>query len=69
MRIEGLGSWPASRARKPPHRTALLHGHRGDQAVSNTALHERTTSLAHALRHAGVRRGDRLVRLGPNPPT
>lgn len=54
MRIEGLGSWPASRARKPPHRTAL---------------HERTTSLAHALRHAGVRRGDRLVRLGPNPPT
>ncbi|MFE7650174.1 acyl-CoA synthetase [Streptomyces phaeoluteigriseus] len=26
MRNEGLGSWPARRARKTPHRTALIHG-------------------------------------------
>jgi len=66
MRNEGLGSWPARRARKTPHRTALIHG---DTAVSYAALHERTTRLAHALRALGVRRGDRVAYLGPNHPS
>ncbi|MFB6781535.1 long-chain fatty acid--CoA ligase [Streptomyces sp. NPDC056352] len=65
MRNEGFGSWPARRARKTPHRTALVHG---DRSVSYAELHERTTRLAHALRTAGVRRGDRVAYLGPNHP-
>jgi fatty-acyl-CoA synthase len=66
MRNEGLGSWPARRARKTPHRTALIHQ---DRATSYAALHERTTRLAHALRAAGIRRGDRVAYLGPNHPS
>lgn len=65
MRNEGIGSWPARRARKTPHRIALVHG---GQAVSYAGLHTRTTGLAHALRSAGVRRGDRVAYLGPNHP-
>ncbi|GLW71563.1 fatty-acyl-CoA synthase [Kitasatospora phosalacinea] len=65
MRNQGIGSWPARRARKTPHRTALVHaGHRHSYAD----LHERSTRLAHALRTAGVRRGDRVAYLGPNHP-
>ncbi|MFE9021464.1 long-chain fatty acid--CoA ligase [Streptomyces sp. NPDC007808] len=66
MRNEGLGSWPARRARKTPHRTALIHG-----GTSHTYadLHHRTTRLAHALRERGVRRGDRIAHLGPNHPS
>jgi fatty-acyl-CoA synthase len=66
MRNEGLGSWPARRARKTPHRTALIHH---DTTVTYAALHERTTRLAHALRARGVRRGDRVAYLGPNHPS
>ncbi|MFM9610330.1 acyl-CoA synthetase [Streptomyces niveiscabiei] len=66
MRNEGLGSWPARRARKTPHRTALVHG---DTQYSYAALHDRTTRLAHALRARGLRRGDRLAYLGPNHPS
>ncbi|PJN13753.1 p-hydroxycinnamoyl-CoA synthetase [Streptomyces sp. CB01635] len=66
MRNEGLGSWPARRARKTPHRTALIHA---GAAVTYAALHERTTRLAHALRALGVRRGDRVAYLGPNHPS
>ncbi|MER6122454.1 o-succinylbenzoate--CoA ligase [Streptomyces sp. NPDC001795] len=65
MRNEGLGSWPARRARKTPHRTALIHG---DTTVTYADLYERTTRLAHALRARGVRRGDRIAYLGPNHP-
>ncbi|MEV5383593.1 o-succinylbenzoate--CoA ligase [Streptomyces sp. NPDC052721] len=65
MRNEGLGSWPARRARKTPHRTALIHG---DRSVTYAELNERTTRLAHALRARGVRRGDRIAYLGPNHP-
>jgi fatty-acyl-CoA synthase len=65
MRNEGLGSWPARRARKTPHRTALIHG---DRSVTYAELHTRTTRLAHALRARGVRRGDRIAYLGPNHP-
>lgn len=66
MRNEGIGSWPARRARKTPHRIALVHGGHG---LSYADLHERTTRLAHALRAAGVRRGDRVAYLGPNHPS
>ncbi|MFJ7077148.1 long-chain fatty acid--CoA ligase [Streptomyces sp. NPDC098781] len=66
MRNEGLGSWPARRARKTPHRTALIHG---DTTCTYGRLHERTTRLAHALRERGVRRGDRIAYLGPNHPS
>ncbi|MBZ3905096.1 MULTISPECIES: o-succinylbenzoate--CoA ligase [Streptomyces] len=66
MRNEGLGSWPARRARKTPQRTALIHG---DTRLTYGELHERTTRLAHALRASGVRRGDRVAYLGPNHPS
>ncbi|MFJ4241276.1 long-chain fatty acid--CoA ligase [Streptomyces iakyrus] len=66
MRNEGLGSWPARRARKTPHRTALIHG---EDATDYGTLHTRTTRLAHALRARGVRRGDRIAYLGPNHPS
>ncbi|WP_075660943.1 acyl-CoA synthetase [Streptomyces acidiscabies] len=66
MRNEGLGSWPARRARKTPHRTALVHG---DTQYSYADLYDRTTRLAHALRARGLRRGDRLAYLGPNHPS
>ncbi|WP_329114889.1 acyl-CoA synthetase [Streptomyces sp. NBC_01465] len=65
MRNEGLGSWPARRARKTPHRTALIHH---GSSVTYAGLYERTTRLAHALRAQGVRRGDRVAHLGPNHP-
>ncbi|WP_406175647.1 acyl-CoA synthetase [Streptomyces sp. NBC_00996] len=65
MRNEGLGSWPARRARKTPHRTALIHG---DSSVDYAELYSRTTRLAHALRALGLRRGDRIAYLGPNHP-
>jgi fatty-acyl-CoA synthase len=66
MRNEGLGSWPARRARKTPHRTALIHR---DTVVGYAALHERTTRLAHVLRACGIRRGDRIAYLGANHPS
>ncbi|MGW6024129.1 acyl-CoA synthetase [Streptomyces sp. NPDC055099] len=65
MRNEGLGSWPARRARKTPHRTALTHQGR---TISYAVLHSRVLRLAHALRAHGVRRGDRVAYLGPNHP-
>lgn len=65
MQNQGIGSWPARRARKTPHRTAVLHE---DQATSYAELHDRVTRLAHVLRGRGVRRGDRVAFLGPNHP-
>ncbi|MEV0598056.1 o-succinylbenzoate--CoA ligase [Streptomyces sp. NPDC050315] len=65
MRNEGLGSWPARRARKTPHRTAVRHE---GAATTYAELHDRTTRLARALRANGVRRGDRIAYLGPNHP-
>lgn len=65
MRNEGLGSWPARRARKTPHRTALVHGER---STDYGTLFTRVTRLAHVLRDRGVRRGDRVAYLGPNHP-
>ncbi|MFD7326427.1 o-succinylbenzoate--CoA ligase [Streptomyces sp. NPDC059875] len=66
MRNEGVGSWPARRARKTPRRTALIHH---DTTVTYAELYARTTRLAHALRARGVRRGDRIAYLGPNHPS
>ncbi|MFI6334038.1 long-chain fatty acid--CoA ligase [Streptomyces sp. NPDC050535] len=66
MRNEGLGSWPARRARKTPERTALIHG---ATEVTYARLYERTTRLAQALRALGLRRGDRIGYLGPNHPS
>jgi fatty-acyl-CoA synthase len=66
MRNEGLGSWPVRRARKTPQRTALIHQGR---TITYTELHQRTTRLAHALRDAGIRHGDRIAYLGPNCPS
>lgn len=66
MRNEGLGSWPARRARKTPHRIALIHH---QNAVSYAELSDRVTRLAQALRALGVRRGDRVAYLGPNHPS
>ncbi|MEV4429928.1 long-chain fatty acid--CoA ligase [Streptomyces sp. NPDC049602] len=65
MRNQGIGSWPARRNRKSPRRTALLHEGR---AIDYAELHDRCTRLAHALRGAGVGRGDRVAYLGPNHP-
>ncbi|MES4908014.1 MULTISPECIES: long-chain fatty acid--CoA ligase [unclassified Streptomyces] len=65
MRNEGLGSWPARRARKTPHRTALIHG---EQSTDYRTLHTRATRLAHALRARGIERGDRVAHLSPNHP-
>ncbi|MFE0172140.1 o-succinylbenzoate--CoA ligase [Streptomyces sp. NPDC059002] len=65
MRNEGIGSWPARRARKTPHRTAFQHE---GATTSYAELHTRTTQLARALRKSGVRRGDRIAYLGPNHP-
>ncbi|MFE0137197.1 long-chain fatty acid--CoA ligase [Streptomyces sp. NPDC059037] len=65
MRNEGIGSWPARRARKTPHRTAFRYG---DATTSYAELHTRITQLARALRESGVRRGDRIAYLGANHP-
>jgi fatty-acyl-CoA synthase len=63
---QGIGSWTARRARKTPHRTALIHE---DRAISYAELHDRSTRLASLLRSRGVARGDRVAFLGPNHPS
>ncbi|WP_199547863.1 long-chain fatty acid--CoA ligase [Streptomyces sp. N35] len=66
MRNEGIGSWPTRRARKTPHRTALVHD---GSTITYGELHRRVLRLAHALRTLGVQRGDRVGYLGPNHPS
>jgi fatty-acyl-CoA synthase len=65
MRDHGIGSWTARRARKTPHRLAVVH--QGGRRTYGQ-LHDRTTRLAHHLRALGVGRGDRVAFLGPNHP-
>ncbi|MFI0259775.1 long-chain fatty acid--CoA ligase [Streptomyces sp. NPDC017056] len=65
MHQEGIGSWPARRARRTPHRTALIHD---GAPVSYAALHAHTTHVARTLLLHGVRKGDRVAHLGPNRP-
>ncbi|MFB7493650.1 o-succinylbenzoate--CoA ligase [Streptomyces sp. NPDC056161] len=66
MRNHGVGSWTARRARKNPHRPAIVHG---DVRITYAQLHDRTTRLAHHLRRLGVRPGGRIAFLGPNHPS
>ncbi|MBO3751455.1 long-chain fatty acid--CoA ligase [Streptosporangiaceae bacterium NEAU-GS5] len=65
MRNQGLGSWPARRARISPGGAALLFE---GTALSYQDVHERVTRLAYGLRGLGIRRGDRVAYLGPNHP-
>ncbi|MFG3208513.1 acyl-CoA synthetase [Streptomyces tendae] len=65
MLNQGIGSWPARRARKTPERTAVVHQ---DTELTYRELYERVLRLAHALRSLGVDRGDRVAYLGPNHP-
>ncbi|GAA5077594.1 long-chain fatty acid--CoA ligase [Streptomyces similanensis] len=62
---QGIGSWPARRARKTPDRVAVVHDSR---TLTYRELHERVLRLAHALRALGTGRGDRVAYLGPNHP-
>jgi fatty-acyl-CoA synthase len=62
---QGIGSWPARRARKTPDRVAVVHD---EQTWTYGELHERVLRLAHALRALGTGRGDRIAYLGPNHP-
>ncbi|WP_030666809.1 long-chain fatty acid--CoA ligase [Streptomyces rimosus] len=65
MYDEGIGSWAARRARRTPHRTALVHD---GATVTYADLDDRTARIARALRDHGVRQGDRVAFLGPNRP-
>ncbi|MFD7662614.1 long-chain fatty acid--CoA ligase [Streptomyces sp. NPDC059788] len=66
MRDEGIGAWAARRARRTPHRTAVLHD--GGRRISYAELYEHAARVAHTLRDQGVRKGDRVGFLGPNRP-
>ncbi|MEU7501777.1 long-chain fatty acid--CoA ligase [Streptomyces griseofuscus] len=65
MRNEGIGSWPARRARKTPDQSAFFFEGR---SVGYAEFAERSTRLAHALRSAGIGRDDRVAYIGPNHP-
>ncbi|MEU6506857.1 AMP-binding protein [Streptomyces sp. NPDC046942] len=65
MRDQGLGSWPARRARMAPEATAVVHD---GGSLSYGELAARVTRLAHALRALGVGHGDRVAYLGANHP-
>ncbi|GAA2547000.1 acyl-CoA synthetase [Pseudonocardia hydrocarbonoxydans] len=60
---DGLGSWPARRARIDPARTALV-GPGGGRTYGELA--ERVDRLAGVLAAAGVGKGDRVAQLGVN---
>ncbi|MFJ8083114.1 long-chain fatty acid--CoA ligase [Streptomyces sp. NPDC096205] len=65
MLNQGIGSWPARRARKTPHRVAVVHD---EHTLTYGELHRRVLRLAHALRALGIGHGDRVAYLGPNHP-
>ncbi|WP_181772495.1 o-succinylbenzoate--CoA ligase [Amycolatopsis pittospori] len=65
MLDEGIGGWPARRARISPGRTALLFE---DEPTTYARLAQRVAKLASRLSAAGVRKGDRVAYLGPNHP-
>ncbi|MDA0565247.1 long-chain fatty acid--CoA ligase [Streptomonospora sp. S1-112] len=60
-----VASWAERRARRTPHRTALVHR---DSATCYSALYDRARRLARVLGDRGVGRGDRVAFLGPNQP-
>jgi fatty-acyl-CoA synthase len=59
----GLGSWPARRARMEPGATALVQDGR---RLTYQELRQRSVALAGALAVEGVRAGHRVAYLGPN---
>ncbi len=63
MLDQGLGSWPARRARMTPDRPALVQAGR---VTTYAQLEQRSTRLALGLRERGVTRGDRVAFLGLN---
>ena len=65
MRNQGLGSWPARRARSTPYAVATVY--RGRERTY-ARLRDRVHALAHGLRGHGVGHGDRVAYLGPNHP-
>ncbi|MDQ3786013.1 MAG: long-chain fatty acid--CoA ligase, partial [Actinomycetota bacterium] len=62
---QGIGSWPARRARMSPHQVAVVHG---DRALTYRELSERANRVAHLLAGRGVGCGDRVAYLGQNEP-
>jgi len=66
VRNQGIGSWPARRARMTPDQIALVHE---GTSYSYADVHARAARAAHALRGIGVRRGDRVAYLGRNLPS
>lgn len=66
MRNNGVGSWPARRARTAGEPIAIVFE---EVEYSFAQVFERSTRLAHALRGLGVGRGDRVAYLGPNHPS
>lgn len=66
MRNEGIGSWPARRARMSPDRVAFIHDGR---EFTYRDVESRANRLARVLAAAGIGRGDRVAYLGPNHPT
>ncbi|NHD19411.1 MULTISPECIES: acyl-CoA synthetase [Actinopolyspora] len=65
MRNQGLGSWPARRARSTPDGIATVH--RG-RTRTYGELCGRVHALANGLHGRGLGRGDRIAYLGPNHP-
>ncbi|NYH77428.1 fatty-acyl-CoA synthase [Actinopolyspora biskrensis] len=65
MRNQGLGSWPARRARSTPDSIATVH--RG-RTRTYGELCGRVHALANGLHGRGLGRGDRIAYLGPNHP-
>ncbi len=63
MLDQGLGSWPARRARMTPDKAALVQA---DRVTTYAELEHRSTRLALGLRQRGVDRGDRVAFLGLN---
>lgn len=55
---DNIGSWTALRARRDPHRTALV---RAEERVDYAELERRVGRVAGALREAGVKPGKRVA--------
>jgi fatty-acyl-CoA synthase len=66
MRNEGIGSWPARRARMSPAQTAIVHEGR---RYSYADVYDRSARAARVLRDLGVGHGDRVAYVGRNLPS
>ncbi|MCE0537984.1 long-chain fatty acid--CoA ligase [Kineosporia rhizophila] len=63
MRDQGIGSWPARRARMTPDRVALVQD---GVPTTYAELADRAGRFAQTLRERGVARGERVAFLGRN---